>query len=230
VARNKRRLSGKEIHDLQKIEKLLDNHSKEVKQNNQPTQQRKVEMKAKITSTESSWIDEIVMSDHGYLRSSERFNMDRSNALPFFRGQLKLSKKIGITKGEDGSESILFANGRIAIYVTLDLKVIKSVAKYQLVTYEPIKTKVAELHAKEIRKLERAERATVRKLEVEELRVNVEIANAKLRMHKTRSESVKMACNAHIKGLEQYIEQLKNEVEEVRVNKRQVCKSMVAVV
>jgi len=224
VARNKRRLSNKELRNLQKIEKLLDNHSKEVKENNQPTVQRKVEMKARDPFAT------IKLSSHAYKRANERFNMDENRAPGYFRDVLRKAKRIGLHKDKYGNDSVVYAYGRIAVYVEPDLSEIKTVLKQHSIVYEPIKSTVAELHAKELRKIERTERARIRKLEQEELKANVEIASAKLRMHKTRSESVRMACQAHINGIEQYIEQLKSEITEIQASKRQLCKSMVAVV
>lgn len=228
MANKKRRITSRELRDLQKIERLLDNHKTVIES---PTERLKIEVKPTVKPTiNSSWIDNVKMTDHSFKRAQERYNMDSKNSLSYFRSQLKHAKRIGLQRAEDGSESVLYANGRNAIYVTPDLKFIKTVDRHQSVTYEPIKAKVAELHAKEIRKIERAEKARLKKLENEELKANVEIANARLRMHKSRSQSVKVACAAYIKGIEQYIGQLKNEIEELQASKRQICRSMVSVV
>ncbi|MNF95308.1 hypothetical protein D3C84_780540 [compost metagenome] len=227
MANKKRRLTNRELRDLHKIERLLDTHQEEHSQNNQPL---KVEMKANVINTKPSKFDTIELSPHAYQRASERFKKDESAAPGYFRSILKQAKRIGLQKDSHGNDSILYAHGRIAIYVEPDLSEIKTVLKQESVTYSPIKTKVAELHEREIRKLERTEKSKLRNLQSEELQVNVEIANAKLRIHKTRSEAVRMACAAHIKGLEEYIGQLKEEIETVQSQKRQVCRSMVAVV
>ncbi|MGM7720695.1 hypothetical protein [Metabacillus sp. Hm71] len=222
MSRNKRRLSNQELDQLYKIENLLDNHNQEIKTVKSNQQYLLKKKKGKF--------DDIILSDHAYKRAKERFNMNDSTAQGYFKSILNKATRIGIQKDEQGNNSVLYAHGRIAIYLSPDLTEIKTVLKQESVTYEPIKSKVAELHAKEIRKLERAEKAKLKKLETEELQVAYEISKAKLRMHKTRSESVRSACSAYIKGLEQYIEQLKNEIITIQENKRQVCRSMVSVI
>ncbi|MGG3890190.1 hypothetical protein [Metabacillus fastidiosus] len=221
----RKKRKSKELRSLHKIENILDNYNK---------QHTKVEIKPVEPiihkAKEKLWYESIVMSDHAYLRSSERFNMDKVKALPYFRSVLSKARKIGITVDKDGKENILYASGRIAVHVSLDLKVIVSVNKHESVTYEPMKRIFIEIHAKELRKLNKRKNTCSRRLEETILESNIKIAELKLRIHKTKSPSVKISCAANIKAIEIYIDELKEEIRNIQDNIRQLSRSMVAVV
>lgn len=224
----KRSNGKKQLNDLKRIEDLLESTNKKDELVNKTKQIQKVH-KQNIDQNEINF-DTIKMSDHGYIRSKERFNKDKNEALPYFRSKLKVAKKIGKQISEQGNPAILYAIGRIGIYVSTDYKEIVTVIKQESVTYEPIKEKVRELHAKEIRKIKRKEYTCKRRLEDDTYNINVELAQLKLRHHKSRSESVKLACQARMNALDIYIKEKEEEIVKLQKIRKQIEKSMISVI
>ncbi|TCJ00011.1 hypothetical protein [Cytobacillus praedii] len=227
---SKRRLTNRELNkqlnDMQNIDKLLNKSKKQYKNNN-------IQKSNKPSNSQKSKGDnskQITLTSHCLLRAKERFKMDEPSAIGYFRSKLSTAKKIGLVISEDGSPCILYANGRVGMYVSLDHTEMKTVIKHESVTYEPIKSKVAELHAKEFRKIARKETTYKRRLENSILEVNLEIANLELRKHRTRSISVKNACEARIAALRLHIKEKEDEIEEIIATRRQIARSMVSVV
>lgn len=217
----KRRLSNREIDELKNIENLLLTVDKGYKNNNIHTQQ---------TQRNHNEFSKIKMTPHALKRAKERFNMDQSIAQGYFKGLLPKAKRIGLQTAKDGGQSILYANGRVGIYVSTDHKEIKTVLKQDVVSFEPIKAKVAELHAKEFRKLTRKENAQEKRLQDSIFEVNAEVASLELRKHKTRSQAVKIACQAKINALKIHINEMKEELAHLKDVKRQIARSMISVV
>lgn len=177
-------------------------------------------------------VKKVVLTDHAYQRAIERFGLkvkDRQSVLGYCRSLLGKAKRIGVVTSEDGNEAVLYAGDRHAFFLTLDEQKIVTVSRHEHVTFKPIKEKLALLHEKEIRKLERKEHALQKKIELAKLEAQVEIAELKLRIHKTRSEAVKNACQAKIKAIEQTLEEMNKELNEIKSLKRQVAKSMVSI-
>lgn len=215
MARTKRRLSSRELDQLHKIESLLDNSKSQ---------------QSTTSKNEEINFNKIILSQHAVRRSKERLNMDKDNATGYLRSCLKKAKKIGIVVDTDGSESILYANGRIGIYVSTDHEEIKTVIKHENITYSPLKSKIEELHSKELRKFKRKENACVKRLENTILEANVEISQLELRMYRSRSVSVKTACKARISAIKIHIGELEDEIKMIQDSHRQIARSMVSVV
>lgn len=228
MSNKKKRVGNKELRYLRRIDRLLDNHEQEIKENNQSSNEEKVEVKS--ASPSLNWIDKIVLTPHSTKRAKERFGLEKNADIKHFRSLLRKAREIGISVAEDGGEAILFAIGRCAIYVSLDYKEIKTVRRQETVTYEPIKNLVAEIHAKELRKLTRKENACKRKLHETKLEVKLEIAQLELRMHRTKSIAVKNACQARINALNIHMKEKEDEIQKIYDLKRRISKSMVAVV
>lgn len=175
-------------------------------------------------------VKKITMTEHAYQRAKERFNMpDRSHALNHFRVTLKLAKKVGQTIVDDGTETILYAHGRTAVYLSLDLKTIITVNKFEYVSYQPIKDKVEALHRKEFKKLERIEKSKIRKLNDIKLKYAIEIAQLNYRQKRTRSNQVREYCESRKKEINIMFAEFEKEISEIQSNKRQIARSMVAV-
>lgn len=231
MARSYKRIGKKELNDLKRIEDLLESTK-------QPTQKEQLVDKAKQIQhkrkenilTNASKFDTVKMTKHAFQRAEERFHMNKDTALPYFRSVLKSAKEIGVQTANNGGEAILFAKDRIGIYVSTDYKEIRTVIKRDTITYEPIKAKVAELHAKEIRKITRKEYTCKKRLQDEIYEINVKKAELELRKHKSRSKSVKMACQANINALNIYIKEKEDEINQIRNIKKQIEKSMISVI
>lgn len=175
-------------------------------------------------------ISNINFSDHSFVRIGERLNIkDTKQAKGTIKSMLKKAKCIGLVTDEEGRESVLYAHGRTGIHISPDLNKVITVIRQDVVSFEPIKNKMTELLEKEIRKLTRKENARVRQLTELKYEAKCEVAELELRSFRSRSQSVKMACQSRIKAIEISLEQLEQEITEIRNLKRQVSRSMIAV-
>jgi hypothetical protein len=176
-------------------------------------------------------VNKISMSDHAFKRADQRFGItDRSKALSEFRQKLKHAKIIGTVKDDYGNDCYLYGAGKTAIVIATDEPLIITVYRQDGITYDPLKRKVAELHAKEFRKLQRTEIARVRRLETVKLEADLEIAECKYRIHKTRSASVRIACQGRINAVNMHVCELENEIKQIQSTKKSVAKSMISVI
>lgn len=177
-------------------------------------------------------VNKLRLTNHAYQRIKERFNLncDKEGALNYCKGRLKNAERIGIIVSKEGEETVLYAIGREAYYLSLDETTIKTVTKNVKITYEPIKEKIKEMHMKELRKLERKEKSKHKYLELLMLEANIELSQLKYRLHKTRSQAVKMACQARINALEITLQELQDEINNIKKEKTRIARSMVAVV
>lgn len=172
----------------------------------------------------------IHMSDHAYQRMSERFGIkEKTQALGRVREWLREGHKVGLVTDENGKDAILYAFGRNAVYLSLDLSTVLTVKREEHVTYKPIKNRLYEMHRKEFNKLDRLEKRKIKRKNLEQLRVNAEISHLEYRKAKTRSENVRVYCDTRIAELKNYINKLKNEIRSIKAEKNQVANSMVSI-
>lgn len=175
-------------------------------------------------------VDRMKVSRHAIRRARERYNRTNDkDAEGYIRGILRRAEFVGEVPDDDGNPGYLFAYGRHAIIVSLDHKVVVSFQRFESVTYDPLKEKVRELHAKEYRKLDRRERALRKRFKLIKAEADVEIAERKLAALKTRSEARRLACQARIRAVNEYIDELEGEIRAISDEKRRVLRSQVSV-
>lgn len=177
-------------------------------------------------------VEQLKITNHALKRIKERFNLkenSRQAILNYCKGQLRHAKRIGIVVSDDGKEAVLYAIGRQAYYLTLDETEVITVMRHEKITYDPIKDKIKEISERELRKLDRKEKSKHKYLELLMLEANIELSQLKYRLHKTRSQAVKMACQARINALEMTLQELQDEINNIKKEKTRIAKSMVAV-
>ncbi|SMO92232.1 hypothetical protein [Melghirimyces algeriensis] len=175
-------------------------------------------------------VDRMRVSRHAIRRARERYNRaNDKDAEGYIRGILRRAEFVGETLDDEGNHAYMFAHGRHAFIVSLDHKTILSIQRFESITYGPLKEKVRDLHAKEYRKLDRRERAMRRRFELIKAEADVEIAQLRLTALKTRSEARRLACQARINAINEYINDLKTEIKTVADEKRHVARSQVSV-
>lgn len=183
-----------------------------------------------ISITNGLDVDRMKVSRHAIRRARERYNRTNDkDAEGYIRGILRRAEFVGEVPDDDGNPGYLFAYGRHAIIVSLDHKVVVSFQRFESVTYDPLKEKVRDLHAKEYRKLDRKEKALKRRLELIRAEADVEIAERRLIALKTRSTARRLACRARINAINDYIHDFESEIKAVADEKRRVARSQVAV-
>ena len=176
-------------------------------------------------------VKDVEILDHAIDRGIERLGLqNRQQAKGYLKGLLNKCKPIGQVVDHEGKEGIMFATERTALILSTSLKELKTVKRRDNITYEPLKNIIYELHAKELRKIERKEQHKIRKLETLKLEANAEIAHLRLRIHKSRSQSVQNACRARIHAINESLQYYKNEIASIQTEKRHIANSMVSVV
>lgn len=228
----KRKINGrKAAQDLKRIEDLL-----------QSTKQHKPELIGKVKtiqhSKKESPVDylkcshqrvkvvDVQLTDHSYERAIDRFSLKhtkKEDVLKYLQKHLSDAEYIGQVTSADGNDSEMFVKGQFCFHLNTELDKIITVVKIEnKIKCNPVQDKMNNLVHKEFRKLDRTEKARLRKLHDYRYDVEIEIAEANRRIYRTRSESVKLACQARIKALELELEQLQLEIEQLRTSKRQV--------
>ena len=138
-----------------------------------------------------------------------------------------------IAKNYSGGDMRIILSDDLQNVITImkhkDVKVPKPVEEAVTTIYAPLQEKINELYAKEYRKLERLERQLEKRSITADFELNYEIASLRLRMFKTRSEAVKLACQARINTLEQELERLKQEVAQTKSTRKKITKYIAAV-
>lgn len=181
----------------------------------------------KSTNSDELDTDKVKMSEHALLRAKERFSLEKEEAVKHFRSLLKKAKKIGIVYDKNGVPSVLFAIGRVAMYLNTELSEIKTVRRQEMITYEPVKNKFQQYLEKELRKLNRTLSARQKQLYLEKLKGDVKIAQLRLRAGQTRYESVRLKCKEDEKEVHQSLQQLRDEVKSLKEEIRRVSNSII---
>jgi hypothetical protein len=174
-------------------------------------------------------VENIKFTDHALQRAKERFNKNSKDAQTYFKGILKISKYVGIIEDGNSKPNQLFAYNKIAIILSMDCKMVRTVFKADTITYDPLKNKVLELHKKKFNHYLIKERALQKRLNQLELESQVEIAECNLRKYKTKSQAVKNACEARIKAVEQTIQEYTLDIQNLQTEKRRIARSMISV-
>lgn len=176
-------------------------------------------------------VNKITLSEHALKRVNERLGIkDTKTAVKTIRNTLKQAKRIGVVQDKKGEESVLYAYDGLAIYLTLDLTKVKTVIQRTELNYQPIREKVVELHKKELRKVERIEQMKKKRLRLEKLRINIELARLEYRKETTRSKNVKAQCDKEIKEYKSYIKSLESELDKISTQKKMIAHSLVSVI
>jgi len=178
-------------------------------------------------------IKSISVTDHAILRAKERLSWGKlkdTEIVGNLRAVLKNSTYIGeVIDNQHRKVSHMFASDRRAIYLSENYNMIVTVTTHEVVTYIPLKATLLELHKKEIRKLDRKQRAKERRFCNLKDDFKVDLAVAERRLNRTRSQSVINACKANIQGIHQTIGEYENEIKLIQDEKRIVARSMVAI-
>jgi hypothetical protein len=179
-------------------------------------------------------ISKIFLSDHAIDRAYERMQLDswkKEKVCKHVKSLLKRAKYIGrIAPTDDGTDSEMFVKGSFSFLLNTNLTTVKTIIKTDRLQYNPVQEKVKCLYEKEFRKLDRKEKARLNKLELYQYEVAAEISKHQLHIYKTKSISVKLACQGRIKALEQSLKELEIEINKVKNQKRQIAYALAQVI
>lgn len=239
MARTKKRLTRRELKDREKIESLIQstktnkkqeliNEAKQIQQKQKDeSQKRKI-----IVSGKEVDINSINLTPHSVERAIERMELKRTKpeeVTSFVRKLLLTSDHLGRVASIDGHESEMYINNKYSFHVCPESLCVKTVLKYDKLPYNPAQSKVKSLLHKEFRKLNRCEQAKLKRLKLHKLEVASEIADLELKIFKTKSQSVKLACKGRIAALRQSLTDFENEIERIKTEKRQVAYAVASI-
>lgn len=168
------------------------------------------------------------ISQHAIDRAVERFGIKRNLADNWIRTNLNKAKFISETISEDGNPARLFAYDRVVF-------ILEAVENRVITIYKPkapseISSKITKLLNRELARFETAERKVERRNTLYKAELEVEIAELNLRLLRARSESKKMALKARIQAIQLRIDELDNEIIEVKREKTAVARGVAAYV
>jgi hypothetical protein len=170
-------------------------------------------------------VSKIDLSLHCIERAYERMNVTdwkKDKVCKYVKKQLEKSTYIGrISPTDGGTDSEMFTKGSYSFLLDTELTTIKTIIKTDRLPYNPSQEKAKCLYEKEFRKLDRKEKARLKQLELHRYEVDLELAELKLHIFKTRSQAVKLSCQARMKALDDRLKEFENEIVQIKNDKRQ---------
>ncbi|MFB5758917.1 hypothetical protein [Paenibacillus medicaginis] len=131
----------------------------------------------------------------------------------------------------------MYTIGNTVIHISMDFKEIVTIYKVEKKAYiaetkpeNPLYYKLKKLYENEMKRYDREEKKYSKKIESLRVDLDFEIAALKRRMFRTRSQAVKLACEARIKAIDEYFSEIEQSLKHVQGNKRKVAKAMVSLV
>ncbi|OAJ75131.1 hypothetical protein AYJ08_05805 [Brevibacillus sp. SKDU10] len=172
-------------------------------------------------------VGNVFVRKHAIQRARERFGIETESAAQWLADKFAQSTFVANTKDSKGNIGRLFSCDGISIYVDIGRDIIRTVFP-GAISCPNLYRKFSEIVSKEIRKIDRSIRAAERKAMLTKAQLNCEKSALELRMLKTRSVAVKLACQARINAINEYFTQLDADIEQLIARKKFVAKSVVA--
>lgn len=166
---------------------------------------------------------------HANKRAMERFGIPHAQTTKWIREQFSTAVFIGETFDKLGNRRRIFSNGDVLLVVNLNELRIHSVYKPES-RHREIKRKVADLVAREVRRIERKFEKFERESTIKIAELNVELAQVNLRKVKSRSEATCLACDARTAALIDEIREIRIELESAESERRRAIKTKAAYV
>lgn len=178
-------------------------------------------------------VSKLQFTAHAMKRATERMDLPVSNPVKVrkhIRELIANATYIGRTMSTTETECEMFANDSYGFHLSTDLKKVVTIIKFEKMPHNPVLEKVKMVVHREFKKIEKAEITQTRKLELHMHEAAVEIANLRLRKYKSRSEAVRMSCDARINALELSIKEARDEIVLIKSHKRQVARALASVI
>lgn len=173
---------------------------------------------------------QIKISDHAKKRFKQRVKSENVSIRDFCRNAVLDGEYIGLIIGDDGNLA--------HCYLYKDYKVL--IADYTVVSIVPknktsdscknIKSKLHNVYKVELNKLIRKSKSYEKYILELKLEAEIEIAELNYRIHKTKSPSIKMVCEARIIAIKESIKEYEEELHEMYKSKSQISNYVLATV
>ncbi|MBG9736467.1 hypothetical protein [Paenibacillus alvei] len=169
----------------------------------------------------------ITVSSHAIDEAVKDFRVNRKVADEWIRSNLRKARFIADIVSDELKPRRLYGFQRIAFILEVDRNHVITVhPRHHSVT--ELKRKIEAIVFRELRKAQRLESVTERKHRLTKAELNVERAQLLLKIERARSESTKLACNARINAIDEYIAQLDAEFTKILKEKSAIAKSAIA--
>ncbi|AYK07735.1 hypothetical protein [Brevibacillus laterosporus] len=169
----------------------------------------------------------LTITRHAIREAVKDLHVSRQEAEAWIRTAIDKARFISDIISEKGNPSRLYGYKGFAIILDATEDVVVTVYKNET-PKASIRNRINEFVTKELRKITRTESALARKISLSKAELTVEKAELELRMIKTKSIAVKLACQARINAINEYFTQLDNDLLTIKHEKRSVAKTVAA--
>jgi hypothetical protein len=180
----------------------------------------------------------IKLSNHAFERMQQHFGVNNiATATRMVKDMLSKAVRIGTVLAYDGRINVLYAYQQIAIFLSPDLKTVVTINKYTDVTYNPIRNKVdncidkdklIKLHLERLKQIEEEEQEYINRILSLEEKVRKEIGKCVSLMRMSRRYDTKKHVKSLISNLNHKLKKEGWKLFNLKVQKRHICKSLVA--
>ena len=171
----------------------------------------------------------IEITTHAEAEARKKFGIRHKAARQWIETNLRRAQYIGEILSDKGECVRLYGYNRIAFIVQLKRDVVITVYP-RTSSAQTMSTKISELILKEIRKINRAVVSAERRAVLKKADLKVELAETERRLVRTRSDAVRLACEARIKAVKDEIEAIDAEIARKRQEQSTFLKGVVAYV
>lgn len=172
---------------------------------------------------------QIEVTPHAEEQAQKRFNARYNQARKWIIDNLRKAQYIGIIENEDSKPARLFGYHRIAFVVDIDRDCVITVYPRHE-SPQSIHSRIKEIVTKELRKKDRKVSALERKTKLTKADLRVELAELERRKIRTRSDAVRLACQARINAINDRLRELDEEVDREKQERSALLKGVVAYV
>ncbi|ATO50991.1 hypothetical protein BrL25_18960 [Brevibacillus laterosporus DSM 25] len=172
-------------------------------------------------------VGNVLVRKHAIQRARERFGIETESAAQWLADKFTQSTFVANTKDSKGNIGRLFSCDGVSLCVDIGRDIIRTVFP-GAISCPNLYRKFSEIVSKEMRKIDRSIRVAERKATITKAQLNCEKSELELRMLKTRSVAVKLACQARINAINEYFTQIDADIEKLIARKSLVAKSVVA--
>lgn len=191
----------------------------------------------------------LTIEDHAVQRAIERFKRkDKQDALNYCKCLLGAAQYIGETTCERGNRTHMFvAPNKVAIYITLDCRVVKTLMKVTdkpYIVYDktepkntneniftelkeiPLQDKLIKLYQTEFKKHDRLEKKMIKEFTEYKLTQSIVLAELRLQEYRTKKKREKQELADEITQIEESFISNETELRRVQGDKRKISRAL----
>ncbi|MFD2704686.1 hypothetical protein [Salibacterium lacus] len=158
----------------------------------------------------------VVVTNHAIDEAQRKFGVPHKKADGWIRSRLADAQFIGEHTNEDGKVTRLFAFNRICFILGRHEDVVITTHPQYKSAPAALRNPIRGIIEKEIRKSQRKLRALEKRTRLDKADIRVEIAECERRAVRTKSESVRAACQARVSALTEHLATLDEDVRKAQ--------------